>query len=128
MYYEDSTIEEVRSRNDIVSVIGSYVSLKRAGANYQGLCPFHSEKTPSFSVSPSRQTYKCFGCGKGGNVFTFLMEYENMSFPEALEALAERAGMTLPKVAVSDAQRKQANLRAELLELYKKAATYSNRL
>lgn len=124
MYYEDSTIEEVRSRNDIVSVIGSYVSLKRAGANYQGLCPFHSEKTPSFSVSPSRQTYKCFGCGKGGNVFTFLMEYENMSFPEALEALAERAGMTLPKVAVSDAQRKQANLRAELLELYKKAATY----
>ena len=95
MYYEDSTIEEVRSRNDIVSVIGSYVSLKRAGANYQGLCPFHSEKTPSFSVSPSRQTYKCFGCGKGGNVFTFLMEYENMSFPEALEALAERAGMTL---------------------------------
>ena len=74
MYYEDSTIEEVRSRNDIVSVIGSYVSLKRAGANYQGLCPFHSEKTPSFSVSPSRQTYKCFGCGKGGSVFTFLME------------------------------------------------------
>ena len=124
MYYEDSIIDEVRSRNDIVQIIGSYVKLKRAGSNYQGLCPFHSEKTPSFSVSPSRQTYKCFGCGKGGNVFTFLMEYENLSFPEALRTLAERVGIQLPKAELSEEARRQADLRANLLELYKKAATY----
>lgn len=124
MYYEENIIDEVRSRNDIVSLIGTYVTLKRAGSNYQGLCPFHSEKTPSFSVSPSRQMYKCFGCGKGGNVITFLMEYENLSFPEALQSLAERAGMTLPKTEMSEEGRRQADLRMKLLELYKKAATY----
>lgn len=124
MYYEENIIDEVRSRNDIVSLIGTYVTLKRAGSNYQGLCPFHSEKTPSFSVSPSRQMYKCFGCGKGGNVITFLMEYENLSFPEALQSLAERAGMTLPKTEMSEEARRQADLRMKLLELYKKAATY----
>lgn len=124
MYYEESLIDEVRSRNDIVSVIGSYVTLKRAGSNYQGLCPFHSEKTPSFSVSPSRQTYKCFGCGKGGNVITFVMEYENFSFPEALQSLADRVGMTLPKTEMSEEARRQADTRVRLLELYKKAATH----
>ena len=124
MYYEDSIIDEVRSRNDIVQIIGTYVKLKRAGSNYQGLCPFHSEKTPSFSVSPSRQTYKCFGCGKGGNVFTFLMEYENLSFPEALRNLADRVGIQLPQAELSEEARRQADLRTNLLELYKKAATF----
>ena len=124
MYYEDSIIDEVRSRNDIVSVIGSYVSLKKAGTNYQGLCPFHSEKTPSFNVNPSRQIYKCFGCGKGGNVITFLMEYDSLSFPEALQNLAERVGMTLPKTEMSEQARREADLRSKMLELYKTAATY----
>ena len=128
MYFEDKVIDEVRSRNEIVGVIGSYVSLKRAGSNYQGLCPFHSEKTPSFSVNPARQTYKCFGCGKGGNVFTFLMEYENISFPEAVEQLAGRVGMTLPRVSLSEEAKAAADRREKLLLLYKKAATYYYRM
>ena len=96
MFYSEEFVEEVRQRNDIVDVISSCVHLKRSGSNYTGLCPFHNEKTPSFSVSPGKQMYYCFGCGAGGNVFTFLMEYENLSFVEALEQLAERAGMSLP--------------------------------
>ena len=85
MYYSDEIVEEVRAGNDIVDVIGSYIKLQKKGANYMGLCPFHGEKTASFSVSGSRQMYHCFGCGVGGNVFTFLMEYENFSFPEAIQ-------------------------------------------
>ena len=96
MRYSDDLVEEVRSRNDIVDVISGYVKLTRRGSNYFGLCPFHSEKSPSFSVTPSKQMYYCFGCGAGGNVFTFLMEYENCSFPEALKTLAGRAGISLP--------------------------------
>ena len=92
MYYSDDMIEEVRTRNDIVDVISGYVKLQRKGSSYFGLCPFHNEKSPSFSVSPSKQMYYCFGCGAGGNVFTFLMEYENFTFPEAVKALADRAG------------------------------------
>ena len=95
--YSEDIIEEVRSRNPIVDVIGSYVHLQKKGGNYFGLCPFHNEKSPSFSVSPTRQTYHCFGCGKGGNVITFVMDYENYSFVEALEFLADRAGIELPK-------------------------------
>lgn len=124
MYYSEQIIDEVRSRNDIVEVIGAYVKLKKSGSNYQGLCPFHNEKTPSFSVSQSRQTYKCFGCGKGGNVFTFLMEYENFTFPEALRSLAERSGVTLPEEEVSQEMRKRAEERFQLQAVYKKAATY----
>ena len=81
-------------------LFASYVNLKRTGSNYVGLCPFHNEKTASFSVSPSKQMYYCFGCGAGGNVFTFLMEYENLTFVEALERLAEQAGMELPEKAI----------------------------
>ncbi|MBQ9593457.1 MAG: DNA primase, partial [Lachnospiraceae bacterium] len=88
MYYPEEIVEEVRSRNDIVDVIAPYVKLTKRGSSYMGLCPFHGEKTPSFSVSRTRQTYHCFGCGKGGNVYTFLMEYENITFPEALRSLA----------------------------------------
>ena len=97
MYYAEDVIEEVRSRNDIVSVISEYVKLQRKGSSYFGLCPFHNEKSPSFSVSPDKQMYYCFGCGAGGNVFTFIQEYENYSFPEAMKFLAERAGITLPE-------------------------------
>ena len=97
MYYAEELIEEVRSRNDIVDVISGYVKLQKKGANYFGLCPFHNEKSPSFSVSPGKQMYYCFGCGAGGNVLTFVMEYENYTFPEALEVLANRIGVELPK-------------------------------
>ena len=88
MYYPDEIVEEVRSRNDIVDVISGYVRLQKKGSNYFGLCPFHNEKSPSFSVSPGKQMYYCFGCGAGGNVITFLMEYENYTFAEALKVLA----------------------------------------
>lgn len=91
MYYPEELIEEVRTRNDIVEVISGYVRLQKKGSNYFGLCPFHNEKSPSFSVSPGKQMYYCFGCGAGGNVITFLMEYENQTFPEAVRTLAQRA-------------------------------------
>lgn len=123
-WYSEEQIEEVRSRSDIVSVIGRYVHLKRAGSGYTGLCPFHSEKTPSFHVNPSRQMYKCFGCGVGGNVITFVMEYENLTFPEAMEMLAEQAGITLPKQEMTAEQKRQESLRLTLLEINKKAARY----
>ena len=102
MFYPDELIEEVRSRNDIVDVISGYVHLQKKGANYFGLCPFHNEKSPSFSVSRSKQMYYCFGCGAGGNVFTFLMEYENDTFPEAVKVLADRAGISLPEADESE--------------------------
>ena len=98
MYYPEEIVEEVRSRNDIVDVISGYVKLQKKGSNYFGLCPFHNEKSPSFSVSPQKQMYYCFGCGAGGNVITFLMEYESYTFPEALKILADRAGVKLPEV------------------------------
>ena len=97
MAFPENFITELVDRNDIVEVVSSYVRLsKRSGANLFGLCPFHSEKTPSFSVSPDKQIYHCFGCGKGGGVINFVMEVENLSFPEAVEFLAKRAGMPMP--------------------------------
>lgn len=123
-WYSDEKIEEVRSRSDIVDVIGKYVRLKRVGSGYVGLCPFHNEKSPSFSVSPGRQMYKCFGCGVGGNVFTFIMEYENYTFPEAVQFLAERAGIELPKQEMTQEQKKQESLRMTLLDVNRKAASY----
>lgn len=124
MYYEEDFVEEVRRRNDIVDIISSYVNLKRGGSNYVGLCPFHNEKTASFSVSPGKQMYYCFGCGAGGNVFTFLMEYENLTFVEALEQLAERAGMELPQKGNAAADRRRRDLRDAILEVNKLAANY----
>ncbi len=124
MYYSEDLIEEVRSRNDIVDVISGYVRLQRKGSSYFGLCPFHSEKSPSFSVSPGKQMYYCFGCGAGGNVFTFLMEYENFTFPEAVKTLADRCGVDLPEVEYSEEARQQADLKSRLLEIQKKAAKY----
>ena len=124
MYYPDDVIEEVRTRNDIVDVISQYVNLKKKGANYFGLCPFHNEKSPSFSVSPGKQMYYCFGCGAGGNVITFVMEYENYSFVEAVKYLADRAGITLPEVEYSKEARAQADLKNTLLEINRLAGNY----
>ncbi len=124
MYYPEDIVEEVRTRNDIVDVISGYVKLQKKGANYFGLCPFHNEKSPSFSVSPQKQMYYCFGCGAGGNVITFVMEYENYTFPEALKVLADRAGIKLPEVEYSKEEREKADRRSTLLEINKLAANY----
>lgn len=124
MYYPEELIEEVRTRNDIVEVISGYVRLQKKGSNYFGLCPFHNEKSPSFSVSPGKQMYYCFGCGAGGNVITFLMEYENQTFPEAVRTLAQRAGIVLPEADDSKEARQADSRRAKLLEINKEAAKY----
>ena len=123
-FYSDELVEEVRSRNDIVDVVGGYVRLQKKGNTYFGLCPFHNEKTGSFSVSPHKQMYYCFGCGAGGNVFTFLMQYENFTFGEAMQTLADKVGIDLPKQEMSAEQKKKADRRARLLEINKEAAKY----
>lgn len=124
MYYPDEVIEEVRSSNNIVDIIGGYVRLQKKGSSYFGLCPFHNEKSPSFSVSPNKQMYYCFGCGAGGNVFTFIMEYENQTFPEAVKILADRAGIALPEAELTEEQKRERNKRQQLLEINKTAANY----
>ncbi len=123
-FYSDDLIEEVRSKNDIVDVISGYVRLQKKGSTYFGLCPFHNEKTASFSVTPGKQMYYCFGCGAGGNVFTFLMEYENFTFAEAMQTLAERAGVELPQQEYSPRMKKEADRRQRLLEVNKEAGKY----
>ena len=111
MRYDENLTEEIRERNDIVDVISSYVSLKKKGADYFGLCPFHNEKTPSFSVSRNKQLFYCFGCHKGGNVYTFLMEYNRMSFLEAMEELAGRVGIEIPEQEKRDQERQDQDAR-----------------
>mgnify|MGYP000937018044 CR=1 FL=1 len=111
MYYPEEVIEEVRMRSDIVDVISGYVKLQKKGSNLFGLCPFHHEKSPSFSVSPSKQMYHCFGCGVSGNVITFVMEYENYSFREAVEMLADRSGVKLPNILKRQRRRRTARRR-----------------
>ncbi len=122
--YSRQIIDEVISRNDIVDVISGYIKLKKNGSSYVGLCPFHNEKSPSFSVSGSRQLYHCFGCGAGGNVVTFVMEYEKFTFPEAVKALADRVNMELPEVEYNEQERRDRGIRDKLLEINKFAATY----
>jgi DNA primase len=124
MFYPEELVEEVRQRNDIIDVISSYVRLQKKGSSHMGLCPFHNEKSPSFSVSGSKQMYHCFGCGVGGNVFTFIMEFENYSFVEALKFLAERVSVNLPEVEYSKEAKQQADLKTRLLEINKQAAKY----
>ncbi len=124
MRYPEEVVEEVRMRSDIVDVVSGYVKLQKKGSNYFGLCPFHSEKSPSFSVSPSKQMYYCFGCGAGGNAITFVMEYENYTFVEALKLLADRAGITLPAPEYSREAREQEEQKRVLLEINKLAANY----
>ena len=121
------TIEQIAAANDIVEVIGSYFPLKRAGTNFKALCPFHQEKTPSFTVSPSRQTFHCFGCGTGGSVFRFVMDYEHTDFPSAVRKLATRAGITVVEKSrgrAADDEERQQELRQRLLKLHAEAAQW----
>lgn len=124
MFYPDDLLDEIRSRNDIVDVISGYVKLQKKGSSYFGLCPFHSEKSPSFSVSPSKQMYYCFGCGAGGNVFTFLQQYENYTFQESVKVLADRAGIALPEEDTSEEAKKQKSLRQQILDVNRLAAKF----
>lgn len=124
MYYSDELIEDIRMKNDILDVVSGYVKLQKKGSSYFGLCPFHNEKSPSFSVTPSKQMYYCFGCGAGGNVYTFVMQYENYDFVEAVKMLAERAGVELPEENNDAESRRASDLRKMLLEINKKAAYF----
>lgn len=124
MFYPEELVEEVRLKNDIVDVVSGYVRLQKKGANHWGCCPFHNEKTPSFAVNGAKQMYHCFGCGAGGNVFTFVMNYENYTFPEAVKMLAQRAGVTLPEAEYDEEQKKRQNHRQRLLDVNKEAATF----
>ncbi len=123
MRYPEHIIEEVREQSDIVGIISEYTALTKKGSSYFGLCPFHNEKTPSFSVSDEKQMYYCFGCGAGGNVITFMMEKENMSFPEAMTYLADKAHITLEAVE-SESEKAYENHKTILLEMYNKAAKF----
>lgn len=116
--------EEVRKAADIVELIGQYVQLKKRGQNYVGLCPFHSERSPSFTVNQNKQIYHCFGCGRGGDVFTFWMEYHNLSFPQSLEDLAERYNIPLPQSRDVAAERKKAEIKEQLFRINELACTY----
>src|SRR5205807_10262193 len=111
------TLELIAAANDIVEVIGSYFPLKRSGPAYKALCPFHQEKSPSFTVNPQRQIFKCFGCGAGGSVFKFVELYENLSFPEAAKKLAERAGIKLVEEELSAEDDRRFRMRRRLLAL-----------
>ncbi len=124
MFYSEDIIEQVRTANDIVDVIGDYVKLQKKGSSYFGLCPFHNEKSPSFSVSPHKQMYYCFGCGEGGNVISFLMKYENYTFVEAMEVLADKAGIQLPKMEYSKEARQEKDLKTKIIEINTEAAKY----
>ncbi|MBQ7955470.1 MAG: DNA primase [Lachnospiraceae bacterium] len=124
MRYPEEIIEEVRMKNDIVDVVSGYVRMQKKGSSYFGLCPFHNEKSPSFSVSGPKQMYKCFGCGASGNVFTFVMNYENYTFGEAIKMLADRAGVNLPEIEYSEEMKRKENYRTRLLEVNKEAAKY----
>src|SRR2546428_3960400 len=116
----------LKQQADIVRVVGDYVKLKKAGAqNFSGLCPFHSEKTPSFSVHATRQFFHCFGCGASGDVFSFVQKIENITFPEAIRAVAQKMGVALPKQTFSsEAEAKDARLRTSLLEIHERACAF----
>ena len=124
MAIPSETIEQIAAANDIAEVIGSYFPLKRAGANFKALCPFHQEKTPSFMVSPSRQTFHCFGCGAGGSVFRFVMEYEHLDFPAAVRKLAARAGITIVEERGAADEDRQYETRRKLLKLHAEATEW----
>lgn len=124
MFYSEEIIDEVREKNDIVDVISPYVRLTKRGSNYVGLCPFHNEKTPSFSVNTERQCFHCFGCGVGGNSISFVMKYENLTFTEAVRQLADKAGMNLPEENYNPEYRKRADLKTRLFDIYKEAAKF----
>ena len=124
MFYSEEIIDEVREKNDIVDVISPYVRLTKRGSNYVGLCPFHNENTPSFSVNTERQCFHCFGCGVGGNSISFVMKYENLTFTEAVRQLADKVGMNLPEENYNPEYRKRADLKTRLFDIYKEAAKF----
>ncbi len=124
MRFDDSKIEEIKSRVDIVELASEYLTLKKAGRNYLGLCPFHQEKTPSFTVNREKQIFYCFGCGEGGNVITLLMKIANKSFPEAIKYLAEKTGVLLPVRTFGGDGREKESLRDEIFQLNARAAQY----
>ena len=126
-YIPDHLIEEIRSRSDILDTISTNILLKKNGQNYKGLCPFHSEKTPSFTVSPEKQIYHCFGCGAGGNIFKFIMEMEDLSFVDAVKKLASKYSIALPTAKPNQINAK-SNEREILLSINQKAQTYFIRL
>ena len=124
MRYSDDIKQELLARNNIVDIIGERVALKRSGSDYVGLCPFHHEKTPSFNVSERKQMYYCFGCHAGGNVITFLMDYEKLTFVESLRFLADRAGMELPEEQLTPEEKAASDKKHNLLTIYKQAASF----
>lgn len=123
----DETLEQIAAANDIVEVIGSYFPLKRAGATWKALCPFHQERSPSFTVNPSRQIFKCFGCGAGGSVFRFVMDYEHVDFGTAVRKLADRAGVRIVEEELSPADDRKFRMRKRLLALHQEAAQWFHR-
>lgn len=125
--YEE-TVEEIRRRADIVSLVGEYVALRKAGKNYTGLCPFHQEKTPSFSVSPEKQIFHCFGCGEHGDVFTFLMKIDSLSFPEAVRRLAQKTGVVVPERSLGPEEKERFTLREQILKANDLAVDYFSRM
>ena len=124
MRYPEHVIEEIREQSDIVSIISEYTALNKKGSSYVGLCPFHNEKPPSFSVSEDKQLYYCFGCGAGGNVITFLMQKENMSFFEVIKYLAEREHIKLDETYLSEEEIQNNKKRSQLLDILKESARY----
>jgi DNA primase len=128
MYYPQEVVDEVLANTDIVDVVSAHVHLQKRGSTYVGLCPFHNEKTPSFNVIPGKQFFYCFGCGAGGSAITFLMKYNNSTFTEALQELADRAGITLPVRELSEEAGKREKHRQDLLAVNKETATYYYKL
>ena len=124
----EETVRDIRERCDIVEVISSYLPLRRSGANYLGLCPFHQEKSPSFNVNAPRQIFHCFGCGVGGNVFTFLMRMEGLTFPEAVKRLGEKVGVTVEETPVTPADRQRRDQRERLVKINEAACVFYHRL
>ena len=127
MYFDKSKIEEIKNRVDIVDLVSEYLTLKKAGRNFTGLCPFHQEKTPSFSVNRDKQIFYCFGCGEGGNVITFLMKIADKTFPEAIKDLAEKTGVILPAISSSKEGRQKDSLKEGIISLNLKAAQQFSR-
>jgi len=123
-FFDDDIIEQVKDANDIVSVISEHIPLKKKGKNYWGCCPFHNEKTPSFSVTPEKGFFYCFGCRESGNVISFLMKYDNLTFPEAIERLANRANIALPERTVSSAERKRMARMESMYEVNELATNF----
>ncbi|NMA13941.1 MAG: DNA primase, partial [Clostridia bacterium] len=123
-YVPPEIVDEIRMKSDIVEIISAYVTLKRQGKNYVGLCPFHLEDTPSFTVSPEKQIFYCFGCQKGGSVITFIMEQENLTLPEAAEKLAEKVGIVIPATAQTGVEAARLSEKRRMYEMHELAADF----